>query len=161
MANFRTPTLPTITPSVSDVLQLWPLLYLVHPPLERSVVSSFFISHSFPSFTRSFIHLHVQEVRRGFPDEKFIPTHAVVATWENVAAYEEQARASGASNRVRRTKLLTLLTFVQILPPTSGLWCSGDTLSQIPVNGVSFVLILRWEVYNPHLSPPNLPLNLF
>uniref|UniRef100_A0A3Q3VSX2 Uncharacterized protein n=1 Tax=Mola mola TaxID=94237 RepID=A0A3Q3VSX2_MOLML len=40
------------------------------------------------------------EVHRGFPDAKFTPTHAVVATWENVAAYEEQTRASGLSNKV-------------------------------------------------------------
>ncbi|XP_069022442.1 nidogen-2 isoform X2 [Embiotoca jacksoni] len=40
-----------------------------------------------------------QEVRRGFPDSDFTPTHAVVATWENVAAYEEQSR-TGPSNKV-------------------------------------------------------------
>uniref|UniRef100_A0A8D2ZLW5 Nidogen 2a (osteonidogen) n=1 Tax=Scophthalmus maximus TaxID=52904 RepID=A0A8D2ZLW5_SCOMX len=40
------------------------------------------------------------EVHRGFPDAKFTPTHAVVATWENVAAYEEQSRTSGPSNKV-------------------------------------------------------------
>uniref|UniRef100_A0A3B4U6N2 Nidogen 2 n=1 Tax=Seriola dumerili TaxID=41447 RepID=A0A3B4U6N2_SERDU len=40
------------------------------------------------------------EVHRGFPDAKFTPTHAVVATWENVAAYEEQTRTPGPSNKV-------------------------------------------------------------
>ncbi|KAM9327748.1 nidogen-2 isoform 2-T2 [Pholidichthys leucotaenia] len=40
-----------------------------------------------------------QEVHRGFPDAKFAPTHAVVATWENVAAYEEQSR-DGPSNKL-------------------------------------------------------------
>ncbi|XP_069568836.1 nidogen-2 isoform X3 [Brachyistius frenatus] len=40
-----------------------------------------------------------QEVRRGFPDSDFTPTHAVVATWEDVAAYEEQSR-TGPSNKV-------------------------------------------------------------
>ncbi|KAJ7991014.1 hypothetical protein DPEC_G00292830 [Dallia pectoralis] len=40
------------------------------------------------------------EVRRGFPDARFTPTHAIVATWENVAAYEEVARASGPSDRL-------------------------------------------------------------
>uniref|UniRef100_A0A3P8TJB9 Nidogen 2 n=1 Tax=Amphiprion percula TaxID=161767 RepID=A0A3P8TJB9_AMPPE len=40
-----------------------------------------------------------REVHRGFPDAKFTPTHAVVATWENVAAYEEQSRTAGPSNR--------------------------------------------------------------
>uniref|UniRef100_A0A8C4HZL2 Nidogen 2a (osteonidogen) n=1 Tax=Dicentrarchus labrax TaxID=13489 RepID=A0A8C4HZL2_DICLA len=40
------------------------------------------------------------EVHRGFPDAKFTPTHAVVATWENVAAYEEPTRTIGPSNKV-------------------------------------------------------------
>lgn len=48
-----------------------------------------------------FVHLIIQEVHRGFPDAKFTPTHAVVATWENVAAYEEQTRTAGPSNKVR------------------------------------------------------------
>uniref|UniRef100_A0AAV2LCY5 NIDO domain-containing protein n=1 Tax=Knipowitschia caucasica TaxID=637954 RepID=A0AAV2LCY5_KNICA len=33
-----------------------------------------------------------REVHRGFPDAKFVPTHAVVATWENVAAYEDDPK---------------------------------------------------------------------
>ncbi|XP_057685264.1 nidogen-2 isoform X2 [Corythoichthys intestinalis] len=42
-----------------------------------------------------------QEVHQGFPDAKFTPTHAVVATWENVAAHEEPTRTSGgASSKV-------------------------------------------------------------
>ncbi|TNN56701.1 Nidogen-2 [Liparis tanakae] len=41
-----------------------------------------------------------QEVHRGFPDAKFTPTHAVVATWEDVAAYEERTRTAGPSNKV-------------------------------------------------------------
>ncbi|KAM9820898.1 LOW QUALITY PROTEIN: nidogen-2 [Neosynchiropus ocellatus] len=41
-----------------------------------------------------------QEVHRGFPDAKFTPTHAVVATWENVAAYEEQSQTTGASSKL-------------------------------------------------------------
>ncbi|XP_062417347.1 nidogen-2 isoform X2 [Pungitius pungitius] len=41
-----------------------------------------------------------QEVHQGFPDAKFTPTHAVVATWENVAAYEEQTRTTGPSSKV-------------------------------------------------------------
>ncbi|XP_024150167.1 nidogen-2 isoform X2 [Oryzias melastigma] len=40
------------------------------------------------------------EVSRGFPDAKFAPTHAVVATWENVAAYEDSSRSSGPSNKL-------------------------------------------------------------
>ncbi|XP_072319180.1 nidogen-2 [Eucyclogobius newberryi] len=33
-----------------------------------------------------------REVHRGFPDARFTPTHAVVATWENVAAYEDDPK---------------------------------------------------------------------
>uniref|UniRef100_G3PLY0 Nidogen 2 n=1 Tax=Gasterosteus aculeatus aculeatus TaxID=481459 RepID=G3PLY0_GASAC len=40
------------------------------------------------------------EVHQGFPDAKFTPTVAVVATWENVAAYEEQTRTTGPSSKV-------------------------------------------------------------
>uniref|UniRef100_A0A673BJ85 Nidogen 2a (osteonidogen) n=1 Tax=Sphaeramia orbicularis TaxID=375764 RepID=A0A673BJ85_9TELE len=40
------------------------------------------------------------EIHRGFPDARFTPTHAVVATWENVAAYEEQSRTTGPTNKV-------------------------------------------------------------
>ncbi|XP_075905454.1 nidogen-2 isoform X3 [Nelusetta ayraudi] len=50
--------------------------------------------------TPSVLNRVAQEVHRGFPDARFAPTHAVVATWENVAAYEEPARAAGASNKV-------------------------------------------------------------
>ncbi|XP_038573115.1 nidogen-2 isoform X8 [Micropterus salmoides] len=50
--------------------------------------------------TPSVLNRVAQEVNRGFPDAKFTPTHAVVATWENVAAYEEQTRTNGPSNKV-------------------------------------------------------------
>uniref|UniRef100_A0A8D0AXP9 Nidogen 2 n=1 Tax=Sander lucioperca TaxID=283035 RepID=A0A8D0AXP9_SANLU len=50
--------------------------------------------------TPSVLNRVAQEVHRGFPDAKFTPTHVVVATWENVAAYEEQTRTAGPSNKV-------------------------------------------------------------
>ncbi|XP_044044130.1 nidogen-2 isoform X2 [Siniperca chuatsi] len=50
--------------------------------------------------TPSVLNRVAQEVHRGFPDAKFTPTHVVVATWENVAAYEEQTRTNGPSNKV-------------------------------------------------------------
>nr|XP_029136402.1 nidogen-2 isoform X2 [Labrus bergylta] len=50
--------------------------------------------------TPSVLNKVAQEVHRGFPDSKFTPTHVVVATWENVAAYEEQSRHTGPSNKV-------------------------------------------------------------
>ncbi|XP_030265797.1 nidogen-2 isoform X2 [Sparus aurata] len=49
--------------------------------------------------TPSVLNRVAQEVHRGFPDAKFTPTHVVVATWENVAAYEEPTRTSGPSNK--------------------------------------------------------------
>ncbi|XP_037552667.1 nidogen-2 [Nematolebias whitei] len=49
--------------------------------------------------TPSVLNRVAQEVHRGFPDAKFTPTHAVVATWENVAAYEDQAQKTGVSNK--------------------------------------------------------------
>lgn len=69
-------------------------------PLVQFIVPSISLS-LFRSIAHSFIHLIIQEVHRGFPDAKFAPTHVVVATWENVAAYEEQTGAAGRSNKVR------------------------------------------------------------
>ncbi|XP_071319886.1 nidogen-2 isoform X2 [Trachinotus anak] len=50
--------------------------------------------------TPSILNRVAQEVHRGFPDAKFTPTHAVVATWENVAAFDEETRTPGPSNKV-------------------------------------------------------------
>uniref|UniRef100_A0A8C5ADZ1 Nidogen 2 n=1 Tax=Gadus morhua TaxID=8049 RepID=A0A8C5ADZ1_GADMO len=50
--------------------------------------------------TPSVLNRVSQEVHRGFPDARFTPTHAVVATWENVGAYEEQSRQAGPPNQV-------------------------------------------------------------
>ncbi|KAM9766649.1 nidogen-2 isoform 2-T2 [Menidia menidia] len=50
--------------------------------------------------TPSVLNRVAREVHRGFPDAKFAPTHAVVATWEDVAAYEGQSRVAGPSNKV-------------------------------------------------------------
>ncbi|KAF3706350.1 Nidogen-2 [Channa argus] len=50
--------------------------------------------------TPNILNRVAQEVHRGFPDAKFTPTHAVVATWDNVAAYEEQIRTNGPSNKI-------------------------------------------------------------
>ncbi|TKS66271.1 Nidogen-2 [Collichthys lucidus] len=49
--------------------------------------------------TPSVLNRVAQEVHRGFPDAKFTPTYAVVATWEHVAPYEEQSRTTGPSNK--------------------------------------------------------------
>ncbi|XP_039462625.1 nidogen-2 isoform X3 [Oreochromis aureus] len=50
--------------------------------------------------TPSVLNRVAQEVQRGFPDAKFTPTHAVVATWENVPAYEEQTRPPSPPNKI-------------------------------------------------------------
>lgn len=42
------------------------------------------------------------EVRKGFPDTQFTPTHAIIATWENVAAYTAVTRTSESSREVRK-----------------------------------------------------------
>ncbi|XP_055019138.1 nidogen-2 [Boleophthalmus pectinirostris] len=42
--------------------------------------------------TPSVLNRVAREVNRGFPDARFAPTHAVVATWENVAAYEDDPK---------------------------------------------------------------------
>ncbi|XP_056157017.1 nidogen-2 [Lampris incognitus] len=49
--------------------------------------------------TPSVLNRLAQEVHRGFPDARFTPTHAVVATWENVGAYEEQSRTAGPADK--------------------------------------------------------------
>ncbi|XP_029371675.1 nidogen-2 isoform X2 [Echeneis naucrates] len=67
----------------------------IHCTLQLLVLSSPLLS-----LCHSFIHLLIQEVHRGFPDAKFTPTHAVVATWENVAAYEDQNPNSGLLKKV-------------------------------------------------------------
>lgn len=66
-----------------------------------------------------------QEVHRGFPDAKFTPTHAVVATWENVAAYEEPTRASSLSNKVNTFQAVIAYdesdSYILFLYPEGGL----------------------------------------
>ncbi|XP_062904848.1 nidogen-2 isoform X5 [Mobula hypostoma] len=40
-----------------------------------------------------------QEIRRAFPQSSFTPTNTFIATWENVAPYEEVTRSTPSSNR--------------------------------------------------------------
>ncbi|XP_030644080.1 nidogen-2 [Chanos chanos] len=69
------------------------------------------------------------EVQRGFPDARFTPTHAVIATWENVAAYEETSRSSGLSNRVNTFQAVVAYdetdTYALFLYPEDGLQFFG------------------------------------
>uniref|UniRef100_A0A8C7YT76 Nidogen 2a (osteonidogen) n=1 Tax=Oryzias sinensis TaxID=183150 RepID=A0A8C7YT76_9TELE len=75
--------------------------------------------------TPSVLNRLTWEVSRGFPDAKFTPTHAVVATWENVAAYEEPSRSSGSSNRVNTFQAVIAYdetdSYVLFLYPEDGL----------------------------------------
>ncbi|GCB73508.1 hypothetical protein scyTo_0002587 [Scyliorhinus torazame] len=45
-----------------------------------------------------------QAIRRGFPQSSFSPTNAFIATWENVAPYEEITRSGASSDWVRNCK---------------------------------------------------------
>ncbi|KAM6945358.1 LOW QUALITY PROTEIN: nidogen-2 [Aplochiton taeniatus] len=70
-----------------------------------------------------------REVQRGFPDARFAPTHAVVATWEGVAAYEEAARAAAPSNRVNTFQVVIAYdesdSYALFLYPEDGLQFYG------------------------------------
>ncbi|XP_056123219.1 nidogen-2 isoform X2 [Rhinichthys klamathensis goyatoka] len=69
------------------------------------------------------------DVRRGFPDATFTPTHAFVATWENVSAYEELTRSSGPSNRINTFQVVLAYnekdTYALFLYPEDGLQFFG------------------------------------
>ncbi|XP_076151725.1 nidogen-2 [Alosa pseudoharengus] len=84
------------------------------------------------------------EVHRGFPDARFTPTHAVVVTWENVGAYEEESRSSdGSSNRVN--------TFQAVLA-----YDETDTygLFLYPEGGLNFFGTRPKESYNVEIELP-------
>ena len=93
-------------------------LSVLHPLFTPCFLLSFLLPSLHRSFIHSFIHLLTQEVHRGFPDAKFTPTHAVVATWENVAPYEEQTRTNGPSNKVETVEGWGLLVFMCFHSPT-------------------------------------------
>ncbi|XP_062270701.1 nidogen-2 [Scomber scombrus] len=84
-----------------------------------------------------------QEVHRGFPDAKFTPTHAVVATWENVAAYEEQTRTTGPSNRLN--------TFQAVIGYDE---TDSYVLFLYPKDGLNFFGTRPKESYNVEIELP-------
>ncbi|XP_073784354.1 nidogen-2 isoform X3 [Danio rerio] len=69
------------------------------------------------------------DVKRGFPDATFSPTHAFIATWENVSAYEEVARSSSPSHRVNTFQVVLAYnekdTYALFLYPEDGLQFFG------------------------------------
>uniref|UniRef100_A0A8D3DJ30 Nidogen 2a (osteonidogen) n=1 Tax=Scophthalmus maximus TaxID=52904 RepID=A0A8D3DJ30_SCOMX len=96
--------------------------------------------------TPSVLNRVAQEVHRGFPDAKFTPTHAVVATWENVAAYEEQSRTSGPSNKVRRVN-----TFQAVIGYDE---TDSYVLFLYPEGGLNFFGTRPKESYNVEIELP-------
>ncbi|XP_067847730.1 nidogen-2 [Heptranchias perlo] len=70
-----------------------------------------------------------QEIRRGFPQSSFTPTNAFVATWENVAPYEEVTRSFASSNRFNTFQALLAFdesnTYAIFLYPEDGLQFFG------------------------------------
>ncbi|KAL1257619.1 hypothetical protein QQF64_010863 [Cirrhinus molitorella] len=69
------------------------------------------------------------DVKRGFPDVTFTPTHAFIATWENVSAYEEVTRTSSPSNRENTFQVVLAYnekdTYALFLYPEDGLQFFG------------------------------------
>ncbi|XP_052009773.1 nidogen-2-like [Xyrauchen texanus] len=69
------------------------------------------------------------DVMRGFSDATFTPTHAFIATWENVSAYEEDTRSSTPSNRINTFQVVLAYnekdTYALFLYPEDGLQFFG------------------------------------
>ncbi|XP_063733649.1 nidogen-2 isoform X2 [Eleginops maclovinus] len=93
--------------------------------------------------TPSVLNRVAQEVHRGFPDAKFTPTHAVVATWENVAAYEEPTRTNGPSNKVN--------TFQAVIGYDES---DSYVLFLYPEGGLNFFATRPKESYNVEIELP-------
>ncbi|CAB1456688.1 unnamed protein product [Pleuronectes platessa] len=93
--------------------------------------------------TPSVLNKVAQEVHRGFPDAKFTPTHAVVATWENVAPYEEQTRTNGPSNKVN--------TFQAVIGYDE---TDSYVLFLYPQGGLNFFSTRPKESYNVEIELP-------
>ncbi|XP_047677663.1 nidogen-2 isoform X3 [Tachysurus fulvidraco] len=69
------------------------------------------------------------EVQKGFPGSQFTPTHAVIATWENVAAYKEDTRTADSSRQVNTFQAVVAYdeenTYALFLYPEDGLQFFG------------------------------------
>uniref|UniRef100_A0A3Q2ZEG2 Nidogen 2a (osteonidogen) n=1 Tax=Kryptolebias marmoratus TaxID=37003 RepID=A0A3Q2ZEG2_KRYMA len=93
--------------------------------------------------TPSVLNRVAQEVHRGFPDAKFTPTHAMVATWENVAAYEDQSQKTGLSNKVN--------TFQAVIGYDEN---DSYVLFLYPEGGLNFFGTRHKESYNVKIELP-------
>ncbi|KAM9465918.1 nidogen-2 isoform 1-T1 [Clarias gariepinus] len=69
------------------------------------------------------------EVQKGFPDTRFTPTHAIIATWEDVAAYTEVTRAPETPRQVNTFQAVVAYdeedTYAFFLYPEDGLQFFG------------------------------------
>ncbi|XP_076008480.1 nidogen-2 [Genypterus blacodes] len=93
--------------------------------------------------TPSVLNRVAQEVHRGFPGARFTPSYAVVATWENVGAYEEQARTAGHTNKVN--------TFQAVIGYDEA---DSYVLFLYPEDGLNFVSTPPKESYNVEIMLP-------
>ncbi|XP_030609940.1 nidogen-2 isoform X1 [Archocentrus centrarchus] len=93
--------------------------------------------------TPSVLNRITQEVQQGFPDAKFTPTHAVVATWENVPAYEEQTRPPSPPNKVN--------TFQAVIGYDEA---DSYVLFLYPEGGLNFFGTRPKESYNVEIELP-------
>ncbi|KAK3563522.1 hypothetical protein QTP86_030392 [Hemibagrus guttatus] len=69
------------------------------------------------------------EVQKGFPGTQFTPTHAIIATWENVAAYKEDTLTAESSRKVNTFQAVVAYdeenTYALFLYPEDGLQFFG------------------------------------
>ncbi|XP_029930951.1 nidogen-2 isoform X2 [Myripristis murdjan] len=93
--------------------------------------------------TPSVLNRVAQEVHRGFPDARFTPTHAVVATWENVGAYEEETRSAGPTNKVNTFQ--AVIAYDEI---------DSYALFLYPEDGLNFFGTRPKESYNVEIELP-------
>ncbi|XP_078418707.1 uncharacterized protein nid2a isoform X5 [Cetorhinus maximus] len=107
-----------------------------------------------------------QEIRRGFPQSSFTPTNAFIATWENVAPYEEITRSVASSDRFNTFQALLAFdesnTYAIFLYPEDGLQFFGtrpkesyNVQIELPAR-VGFSRgetgFLLWKSEGPHYS---------
>uniref|UniRef100_A0A4W6E3A5 Nidogen 2 n=1 Tax=Lates calcarifer TaxID=8187 RepID=A0A4W6E3A5_LATCA len=95
--------------------------------------------------TPSILNRVAQEVHRGFPDSKFIPTHAVVATWENVAAYDDHSVKS------HRRHFRSFNTFQAVIGYDE---TDSYVLFLYPEGGLNFFATRPKESYNVEIELP-------
>ncbi|XP_060789628.1 nidogen-2 isoform X2 [Neoarius graeffei] len=69
------------------------------------------------------------EIQKGFPNTRFTPTHAIIATWENVAAYKEVTRTSESDRQVNTFQAVVaydeMNTYALFFYPEDGLQFFG------------------------------------